>query len=122
MQGQGNLGGDVDESLAQQKAHGPGGVTEEPSQLLSQALPAVLLTEAEDPLLNLFSTRGALEKHREGLRFTTGRHLQGNLRVGAVRFYLTGKGSFLPRPSKPGYVSRVDLLRIFQKRLRGDVP
>lgn len=61
VQGQGNLGGDVDESLAQQKAHGPGGVTEEPSQLLSQALPAVLLTEAEDPLLNLFSTRGALE-------------------------------------------------------------
>lgn len=65
MHGQCDLRGNVNESLAQQKAHRPGGVVEKPVQLLNHALLTVLLTEAQNQLLNLLSTRGTLESREK---------------------------------------------------------
>lgn len=65
MHGQCDLWGNVNESLAQQKAHRPGSVVEKPVQLLNHALLTVLLTEAQNQLLNLLSTRGTLESREK---------------------------------------------------------
>lgn len=71
MHGQCDLWRNVNESLTQQKAHRPGGVVEKPVQLLNRALLTVLLTEAQNQLLNLLSTRGTLES-KEKARSITG--------------------------------------------------
>lgn len=75
VHGQRDLWRDVNEPLAQQKAHRPGGVTEEPVQLLSRALLTILLTEAQNQLLNLLSAWGTLES-KEKAHSITGHHPQ----------------------------------------------
>jgi len=60
MHGQRDLRRDVDEPLAEEKAHRLGGVVQMCVQLLYQALFTALLTGAQDQLFNLLSTLGTL--------------------------------------------------------------
>ena len=70
MHGQRDLWRNVNEPLAQQKAHRPGGVIEEPVQLLNRALLTILLTEAQNQLLNLLSAWGTLESKEKAYSIT----------------------------------------------------
>lgn len=85
MHGQRDLWRDVNEPLAQQKAHRPGGVTEEPVQLLSRALLTILLTEAQNQLLNLLSAWGTLES-KEKAHYHRPSPTGENMKVRAITF------------------------------------
>ena len=65
MHGQRDLRRNVNEPLAEEKAHGLGGVVEKRVQLFNRALPTALLTGAQDQLFNLFSTPRTLQSKDE---------------------------------------------------------
>lgn len=98
MHGQRDLRRDVDEPLAEEQAHGLGGVVQMCVQLFHQALPTALLTGAQDQLFNLLSTLGALgSQDKVAVRYRPHQEQKPE------RYHLlwTREGSPLPPPLKP---------------------